>query len=295
MDAALIKEVYRLLQNIRSEGVKMKEIAKFSDLHPSVLSALYSTVLPTYIEREEAGDKEPLDYALSLVNNLSKKRFNKILPELKEKLIQLDSGFNVSQQETFFHEIWNYSMKSENIAPIYLGQYISYSLSSARDALKIEPILLKKSDQNSLIANRISAYGIFNEGMAISVNNQNLYICLNESQTAQPALVSYFMQLPFYENAIMIRGLYLALDYNRNPIARRVVYVKVSDSVDEDEFRELEGRMVEKEEIKSDQKLLAYYNYVSDISDSIRMFSIPQPKFNEEDFIVEKKLLSSIK
>lgn len=42
-------EIYRRIEYLRNNGLKMKEIADFIDMAPSVLSALYSSVLPTYV------------------------------------------------------------------------------------------------------------------------------------------------------------------------------------------------------------------------------------------------------
>ena len=53
----------------------MKEIADRVDMAPSVLSALYSSVLPAYIDLlKTRTPDEALDDALALVNNVSKKR-----------------------------------------------------------------------------------------------------------------------------------------------------------------------------------------------------------------------------
>lgn len=42
-------EIYRRIEYLRNNGLKMKEIADYVDMAPSVLSALYSSVLPTYV------------------------------------------------------------------------------------------------------------------------------------------------------------------------------------------------------------------------------------------------------
>ena len=54
----------------------------------------------------------------------------------------------------------------------------------------------------------------------------------NERDLPQFALVTIYLQLPHYEFPTMLKGLYLCLDYNHNPIARRIVLVKQSDSTD---------------------------------------------------------------
>ena len=54
----------------------MKEMAEQTHLTPSVLSAMYSTVFPTYFKNVEKGmdEDDALDNALVWVNNLSKKK-----------------------------------------------------------------------------------------------------------------------------------------------------------------------------------------------------------------------------
>ena len=41
-------EIYKQIEYLRNRGVKMKEIADYTNLAPSVLSSLYSNVLPTF-------------------------------------------------------------------------------------------------------------------------------------------------------------------------------------------------------------------------------------------------------
>lgn len=67
-------EIYRRIEYIRNNGLKMKEIADYVDMAPSVLSALYSSVLPTYVTSLKQGhsEEDSLDLALAQVNNVSK-------------------------------------------------------------------------------------------------------------------------------------------------------------------------------------------------------------------------------
>ena len=51
-------EIYRRIEYLRNNGLKMKEIADFIDMAPSVLSALYSSVLPTYVTSLKQGHSE---------------------------------------------------------------------------------------------------------------------------------------------------------------------------------------------------------------------------------------------
>lgn len=71
----------------------------------------------------------------------------------------------------------------------------------------------------------------------------------NERDLPQFALVTIYLQLPHYEFPTMLKGLYLCLDYNHNPIARRIVLVKQSDSTDIRTFLEMESKLVPKAEL----------------------------------------------
>ena len=44
------RELYRQIEYLRNNGIKMKEIADCAGMAPSILSSLYTTVLPTYFE-----------------------------------------------------------------------------------------------------------------------------------------------------------------------------------------------------------------------------------------------------
>lgn len=81
----------------------------------------------------------------------------------------------------------------------------------------------------------------------------------NERDLPQFALVTIYLQLPHYEFPNMLKGLYLCLDYNHNPIARRIVLVKQSDSTDVNQFLEMEGCLVPRVELTPE--LEVYYNY----------------------------------
>lgn len=60
-------EIYRRIEYLRNNGLKMKEIADFIDMAPSVLSALYSSVLPTYPLRSLPSLKR--DFTIQLFQN----------------------------------------------------------------------------------------------------------------------------------------------------------------------------------------------------------------------------------
>lgn len=85
------RELYRQIEYLRNNGIKMKEIADCAGMAPSILSSLYTTVLPTYFEElKNCSHEEALDHAIVLVNNISKRRLLSVLPELLERLGKME-------------------------------------------------------------------------------------------------------------------------------------------------------------------------------------------------------------
>jgi len=288
----LLEELYEHIACLRRKGVKMKDIAAYVFLSPSVVSALYSTVLPAYINnRNSLGQEEALDYAVSQVNNISKRRIKTLIPDMCRQL-RTFSQEQDSKDITFIDILGKFTEKSDEISSSYLGVYDSYSLSSTGNALKIEPFILSNGEAGEIKVVRRNAYNSINTGIAIVVNGSSMYIMLNESDKSQLALVTIYLQIPFQEKATFLRGMYMALDYNRNPIARRILFIKRNDSPDAFDIDSLKGDLIQKEKLNTE--LCMYYDYFSESSDIIKMCSIPFPKFNQEDLLAEKKILFAI-
>lgn len=286
-------EIYRRIEYLRNKGVKMKDIAECANLLPSVLSALYTTVFPAYFEAvKKSSSEEALDYALSQVNNVSKKRLLGNIGKIRQSLEAFEPEATSTLPDDSFAGLWN-TGASENVSEIenFSGIYLSYSLSSSSDALKVEPYLISRSENGEYIRiGRLSAYRAIHWGTGIINNHQNLYISFSETPAPQLSLVTLYLQLPFREHPGMLRGLYLALDYNRNPIARRIVLVKQTSSTDVTEFLNMQGGMIiPKEKLTPQQEV--YYNYTCQPGDFIKMCTVPSPRLDESDLEREKKML----
>lgn len=86
-----LTDIYKRIEYLRNSGVKMKEIADRVDMAPSVLSALYSSVLPAYIDfLKTRTPDDALDEALALVNNVSKKRLLNNVSSMKLLLFEME-------------------------------------------------------------------------------------------------------------------------------------------------------------------------------------------------------------
>lgn len=102
-------------------------------------------------------------------------------------------------------------------------------------------------------------------------------------------LVTLYLQLPFHEHPGLLRGLYLALDYNRNPIARRIVLVRQKAEISNENFMKMKSGIVAKNQLTSKQEI--YYQYTCQPGDYIKMYTVPSPRLDESDLEREKKIL----
>ena len=286
-------EIYKRIEYLRNNGVKMKEIADHTQMAASVISSLYSSVLPTYIGEVKKGiaEEEALDYALSQVNNVSKKRLLGSLESMKARLLELEPPQEGEKRKSPFWEMMaKESRASAQEAYNYSGIYMSYSLSSAADALKVEPYLIAASENHEYVrVVHMSAYNTTHAGVGLFNNHTTSYILFNERECPELALFTIYLQLPMYDFPQMLKGLYLCLDYNRNPIARRILFVKQSDSTDMDEFLALKGEIIPKDKITED--LMPYYDYTCRPGDYIKTCTVPSPSLNTQDLEREKKML----
>ena len=86
--------------------------------------------------------------------------------------------------------------------------------------------------------------------------------------------MTVYLQLPFLEDIRFLKGIYLVPDYNMNPIARRIVLVKRSDTY-----------------LPEEEEETLIYNYTCGETDYIKMCTLPSPKLDLRDLHAEKKLL----
>lgn len=291
-----LKEIYERITFLRQKGVKMKEMAEQAEISPSVLSAIYSTVLPAYLKNIEKGEKqdEALHNALMWVNNVSKKKLLGSLANLKSSLSAMEAVPKIrieNSRNPFLSMLENNMNETVDRIANFSGIYLSYSISSGSRSLKIEPYLIVPSESGSYVeVGHNNAYGVTHWGAVMMNGINHLYLVFNENQTSQLALFYICLKLPMYDRPPFLRGLYTCFDYNYNPVARRILFVKYSDSTEREEFMKLKGELKAYEVLDSKEQI--YYDYTCQPEDIIRMCNIPSPKMSEEDLIVEKKILS---
>lgn len=288
-----LAEVYQHLKQLKHNGVKMKNIADDLDISPSVLSALYATVLPVFCNLvDNRGTDAALDEALSNVNNLSRKRMFEILDKLEVYFATARYGHFLPCDGThpFFCFLKETVVASSRKLGNLEGVYMSYSCSSSVRALKAEPFYFSIGNgTESFVVGRKSIHNSIREGIGIIQERQILYLLLNAFQEPNMSLVTVYLQLPFLESIHILKGIYMVPDYNKNPIARRIVLVKLCDEYIEDDFRQIEAKIIMQEDF--DQDLRMIYDYTCGKADSIKMCTLPSPRLNLTDLNTEKKLL----
>lgn len=292
----ILTETYKKLKKLRESGVKMKDIANVTDMTSSVLSSLYSTVLPSYIELLSSGmsEEDALDRALTLVNNISKRNLLNSIDLFYERLseIKFNAAGDGNTNRNFFNDIEREAARYINNVPNYSGLYMAYSRLSHKDAMKEEPFLIMATESGELMPKVVfaSETGHRHWGNGLFSAHQIGYMFFNEQKSLQLSLKTIFLQLPPLESPGIIKGIYLAHDYNRNPIARRIVLVKIKNEVSLEEFNEFQFRLVEKEDMTEQEKY--YYEYTCMQGDYIRSIMAYSPKDDLEDLKKEKAILS---
>lgn len=290
-----LKEIYGRMKFLRQKGVKMKTIAERLGMAPSVVSALFTTVLPAYVKNLDKGmeAEEALDSALVWVNNVSKKKLLASAGQMRSTLFKMEATpapFSAPVVNSYVAGIAERMRASVNLVTDFSGVYMSYSVSSSSVAMKMEPYLIAPSAKGDYVeVIHHSAYGTTHHGFALMNGLNHLYLLFNENRPPQLALFNICLKLPMYDRPPYLRGIYTCFDYNYNPIARRVLFVKVSDSVSREEFLNARGCLKRSDEL--DERERPYYDYTCGHEDALRMRDVLAPKMNEEDLIAEKELL----
>lgn len=287
--------IYERLTQLKREGIKMKDIAAELDMSPSVLSALYATVLPAFCTLiEENSFEDALTGALANINNLSRKRLLESVEGLYQYVMNMESGRSANARAAgihpFIHSLKEATALSADKVENLEGMYMSYSCSSSVRALKAEPFYFIHSKENNCFAvGRKSVHNSIREGVGVIQEQQILYLMFNAFREPNMSLVTVYLQLPFLENIRFLKGLYLVLDYNKNPIARRIVLVKLGNHYSPEEFEKIEAKLIMEEDFTEDETLI--YKYTCGKADSIKMCTLPSPKLDLRDLQIEKKLL----
>ena len=150
--------------------------------------------------------------------------------------------------------------------------WLDLNSSYAHSSLALPALQAQIADNTSIEWDIVSATINENPGMQLSL----FYICL---------------KIPMYDNPPFLRGLYMCLDYNSNPVARRILLVKMQGGDAAGLFKDMHGGMKEGGELDGIER--KYYEYACMENDSLRLCNIPSPQMTADDLAAEKEMLES--
>lgn len=287
--------LYERMKKLRESGVRMKDISEETDIASSVLSSLYSSVLPMYVNLVSGGEEQEaaLDKALQQVNNVSKRKLLGCLDTLYDKVNHIEPrpANNKNNVRPFLDDIEKEALRYLPNTSVYTGLYLAYSSSSFSDGLKIEPYMIASITDGDALPKVYSQNmnGDYYAGVGVFSPFQIGYLMFNEQKHLQLALKVVFLQLPLIENPGWMKGIYLTHDYSRNPIARRVVFVRQGNEIPMEEFAKMRTEVIPKDNLNEEQQ--AYYEYTCQQGDVIRSMMLVSPEKNVNDLVREKELL----
>lgn len=288
-----ITQINELLTAARKKGIQMKQLAEVINISPSVLSAFYRTVVPAFIEKsEKMNTDDALNYAFSLVNNISKNRFIPFFPNIilaiKNALENESSTTKEDDKkyfENFAHTVSNSQISIQHIE----GIYKTYSISSSDFALKIEPMIISRSISGIIKILRLSIHNIIQEGFGMVADHQSLTIHLNEACYPKYYPLTMQVNIPLCFNPKIYRGIYITLDSLSHPIARRVILERINESTKLSDFQDNKAEQHSADNIP--EHLQDYFNYLREPRDILRVTVVPEPTADIKDLKMEKKIL----
>lgn len=287
--------LYEQMKKLRETGVRMKDISEETNIASSVLSSLYSSVLPVYVNLRSNGEdpEKSLDQALQQVNNVSKRKLLGCLDALYEKVCHIDVRFvnTKNNGRPFLDDIEKEAVKYLPNAGVYTGLYLAYSSSSFSDGLKVEPYMIASITDGDTMPKVYSQSmsGEYYTGVGLFSPFQIGYLMFNEQKRLQLALKVVYLQLPIIEYPNILKGIYLTHDYNRNPIARRILFIRQGDEIPLEEFANMRTEVIPKALLNNE--LIDYYNYTCEEGDVIKSMMLVSPEKDLNDLKREKELL----
>jgi predicted transcriptional regulator len=288
----LIKDVNSFIEickKLKQAGYKKKDIANVLDIPAPVLSSLLKTVLPS-ISQIDTGIpikeiEEVVADAFLMVNNLSRTKIVKRLPADIVTLTNLldNMDFKRHEKSSYLNFIRHQAEFSYNyISQYFQGVYYFYYLSSDTDQLKAEPFMIKPNIVERIVevykGNEQSSVRCF--GIALLNNNHTINMQLAENHESPEEYMQILLSLPFIRQVEYLRGIFSNLNFARQPIARKVVLLKISDQSDYDFFNSLP---VKRFSSPSDVDIPEIGRYLYAVHSKTECFAIAKPCFNFVD------------
>lgn len=290
--------LYLQLKKLRAGGVKMKDIAQAVGIQQSVLSSLYSSVLPAYTALTDEGVDAvyALDKALKHVTNVSKRRLLASVDTLYSRVCDVSRSLigGGEASVSLFGYLEAAARRYLPDAQVYAGLYKGYSFSLRKGFMDVEPYMVMPVADGGNVQRvycRTVAGGCI-EGVVLFSPFEAGYMLFNERRDVPFALKTVCLRLPVMSFPYYIKGICLAHDYNCNPVARRIILVREGDGVTLDEFSGLKAESIDGSTLDGDLKV--YYDYTCGKGDVVRSMIFTSPGKGVGDLLREKDMLDKM-
>ena len=292
------RQLLEYANQLQDKGYRKKDIAAILETPAPVFSSLFKTILPILadINPDNLKPEERIQFAFSQVNNMSS---SKTLQMLEEYLIKLESAVNKnltqSQEIDYFALVKQQARDSyEFVKQYYEGLYEFYYMSSDHDLVKREPFLIRANPIEKVIevtkGNKQSKLSY--KGVALLSNHHTLTCQLAESNDNPQEHIMMHLSLPFIRKADFLRGLFIAINYACQPLARKVIIRKVNGNWKDFDYDQIETHYYNSEEVSDINEI---HQYLTANPPRVECFAIPNPKFNLGDLEQELKVAKQIK
>jgi hypothetical protein len=295
------QQARRLLEytnQLIDKGYRKKDIAALLETPAPVFSSLFKTILPILAEisPEDPNPEEKIQYAFSQVNNMSSSKTLQLLEEYVAKL-EVTINKNLTQNQNFdYFSLLKQEAKSsyDFIKQYYEGLYEFYYLSSDNNLVKKEPFLIcaNSVEKNIEVSKGNKNSRLLYRGIGLLSNHHTLTCQLSEANDNPQEHIMIHLSLPFIRKSEFLRGVFIAINYACQPLARKVVIKKAQDNWNEADIDKMET--VYFNDDNSDE-IKEIHSYLTSEPGKIECFSIPNPKFDLEDLEQELKIAEQIR
>ncbi len=292
------QKLLSLANDLSIRGYKKKEIATILEIPAPVLSSLLKNILPIIanIDIDNEDVDERISYAFSLVNNMSA---NKTLQQFDEYITKLESSLNnnlIQKEELdYFSLIKKQSCNSFEYIKKYIeGLYDLYYITTDKYVVKKEPFWIRTNPIEKYV--EVFKGNIKNtlryRGIGIVTNNHTLTIQMAEINDMPNEYLMMHFTLPFTRRSEYMRGIFTAISYAREPIARKVVIRKINNFCSQDDYNHKET-IFYTENIEPD--IPEIHNFLKNDPQKIECISIPKPQFTISDLSKEIDISNKLK
>ena len=225
------------------------------------------------------------------MNNLSQAKTVSKLPHYNKKLSELvvEQGKPVDTHSYFTLLKKQAEASYEYIKQYYEGIYNMYYICSDSKGVKREPFMIKPN----AIEKYVECYKgnvdsrVRYAGIGILINMHTLSLHLVEENNKPEEYMMMNLSIPFIRNMGYLRGIFNTISFARQPIARKMIIMQVSDICDEKIYNQMDVVFYDKPTDVEHSEIMEYLYSPKSITEC---YMISNPRFDLSDLTHEVDL-----